>query len=528
MSHLTKPPLKANILIVDDAPAHLRLLTNMLTSQGYQVRQAINGKLALQGTQIFKPDLILLDINMPDMNGYEVCQELKSLEITREIPVIFLSAYSETIDKVKAFEVGAVDYITKPFQIEEVLARVENQLTLHHMQKQLCEQNTRLQLEIIERQRAEEEVRFLLTTTKLINESLDFHDALEITLRQVGQTIGWDLGEAWIPNNESAMLEYSRGWYVSEQKFEKFVEKSKDLMLAPGIGIAGQVWLSKQLEWVEDLSLTQEGCFIRHEIAKEVGLKTALSIPIIVNEQVLAIVVFFKKTQSQPESRIIELLKAVATQLGSFLHRKKIEAALVKANQELERIATLDGLTGIANRRRFDEYLYFEWLRLFREKLPMSLILCDVDFFKLYNDTYGHLAGDFCLQHVAATIRQSVKRHSDLVARYGGEEFAAILPNTTAKGAFYVAETIRKQVQKLKLVHAKSQVSKYVSLSLGVASIIPNGENCPDTLINIADKALYAAKNQGRNCVVVEDLVSFQMKRHPEISLPESPVHYIQ
>ncbi len=528
MSHLTKPPLKANILIVDDAPEHLRLLTQMLTSRGYQVRQAINGKLALQGAQIFKPDLILLDINMPEMNGYEVCQALKYLEITREIPVIFLSAYSETIDKVKAFQVGGVDYITKPFQIEEVLARVENQLTLHHMQKQLCEQNTRLQLEILERQRAEEQIRFLLTTTKLINESIDFHDALEITLRQVGQTIGWDLGEAWIPKHETTTLEYSRGWYVNAQKLEKFIEKSKNLILSPNIGIAGHVWVSKQLEWIEDLSLAQEAWFIRSEVAMEVGIKTALSIPIIINDQVLAILVFFKKDRLKPDPRIIELVTGVATQLGSFIQRKKIEAALVKANQDLERIATLDGLTGIANRRRFDEYLYFEWLRLFREKLPMSLILCDVDFFKLYNDTYGHLAGDFCLQHVAAALRQSVKRHSDLVARYGGEEFAVILPNTTAKGAFYVAETIRKQVQRIKLVHAKSEVSKYVTLSLGVASIIPNAEICPDTLITIADKALYAAKSQGRNCVVVEDLIGFQRKCHPEISLPESPVHSIQ
>jgi two-component system, cell cycle response regulator len=528
MIHLTKPPLKASILIVDDAPAHLRLLTKILTSQGYQVRQAINGKLALQGAQIFKPDLILLDINMPEMTGYEVCKKLKSLEITRQIPVIFLSAYSETIDKVKAFQVGGVDYITKPFQIEEVLARVENQLTLHHMQQQLCKQNARLQLEIIERQRAEEEVRFLLTTTKLINESLDFHNALEITLRQVGQTIGWDLGEAWIPNNETATLEYSRGWYASEQKFEKFIEASKNLILSPNIGIAGHVWLSQKLEWIEDISLPQETWFIRSEIALEVGLKAALSIPIIINNQILAILVFFKKERIKPEARIIELVKAVATQLGSFIQRKKIEAALVKANQELERIATLDGLTGIANRRRFDEYLYFEWLRLFREKLPLSLILADVDFFKLYNDTYGHLAGDFCLQHVAAALRHSVKRHSDLVARYGGEEFAVILPNTTAKGAFYVAETIRKHVQRIKLVHAKSEVSKYVTLSLGIASIIPNAELCPDTLITIADKALYAAKNKGRNCVVVEDLASFQRKCHTEISLPESPVHSIQ
>lgn len=522
MSKSTKPPFKADILIVDDAPEHLRLLTNMLVSQGYHVRQAINGKLALQGAQIVKPALILLDINMPEMNGYEVCKELKSIESTSHIPVIFLSAYSEPIDKVNAFQAGGVDYITKPFQIEEVLARVENQLTIHQMQKQLWEQNSRLQVEIIERQRAEEEIKFLLTTTKLINESVDFHDALEVTLRQICQTIGWEVGEAWIPNSETATLEYSRGWYVSEKKLEKFIDKSKHLILAPSIGLPGKVWVSQQLEWIENITETQNNEFVRSKLALEVGLKTALSVPIIVNEKVLAILGFFHKESIKIELRLIELLKAVASQLGSFIHRKKIEAALVKANQKLEQLATVDGLTGIANRRRFDEYLYFEWLRLFREKLPLSLILCDVDYFKLYNDTYGHLAGDFCLQHVAAALRQSVNRNSDLVARYGGEEFAVILSNTNANGAYHIAETIRKQVERIKLIHNKSQVSKYVTLSLGVASIIPDTEICPDSLIAIADKALYAAKHGGRNCVVVEDIIGLQTRCGS--NQPSSPV----
>ncbi len=136
---------KGNILIVDDTPDNLRLLSNALTEQGYKVRSVINGAMALMGTKAAPPDLILLDINMPQMNGYEVCEALKADEQTREIPVIFISALGEVLDKVRAFAVGGRDYITKPFQFEEVVARIENQLTIRNLQKQLLEQNRRLQ-----------------------------------------------------------------------------------------------------------------------------------------------------------------------------------------------------------------------------------------------------------------------------------------------------------------------------------------------------------------------------------------------
>ncbi|HBE21121.1 MAG TPA: hybrid sensor histidine kinase/response regulator [Cyanobacteria bacterium UBA11149] len=155
MNHQPQESLKANILIVDDTPDNLRLLSTMLQSQGYQVRKALSGKFALQGVEMAKPDLILLDINMPQMSGYEVCQHLKSNPQTCEIPVIFLSALDQVSDKVEAFAVGGVDYITKPFQSEEVLARINNQLTLQNLQKQLKNQNIILQQEIEERKLAE-------------------------------------------------------------------------------------------------------------------------------------------------------------------------------------------------------------------------------------------------------------------------------------------------------------------------------------------------------------------------------------
>ena len=150
---------KGNILIVDDQPENLKVLTSMLTEQGYQVQPAISGQLALKAARKEPPDLILLDILMPDMDGYEICERLKAEEQTRDIPIIFLSGLVETDEKVKAFVAGGVDYVTKPFRGAEVLARVETHLSLRNMQKQLEEQNIRLEQKIAERLRAEEELR---------------------------------------------------------------------------------------------------------------------------------------------------------------------------------------------------------------------------------------------------------------------------------------------------------------------------------------------------------------------------------
>ncbi|CAN1210497.1 PleD family two-component system response regulator [Tumidithrix helvetica PCC 7403] len=317
------------ILVVDDTSHNLRLLSSMLTRRGYEVRGVIDGQMALMGIHAELPDLILLDINMPKMDGFQVCEQLKADPKTCDIPVIFISARDEVLDKVQAFSVGGVDYVTKPFQLAEVLARVENQLTLRRLQKKLQQQNDQLRQEI--------------------------------------------------------------------------------------------------------------------------------------------------------QSRL------------------SAEAALQKANEELQNLANLDGLTQLANRRRFDEYLNLEWSRLAREQLPLSLVMCDIDFFKNFNDTYGHLAGDDCLRKVAHILKQSVRRPADMAARYGGEEFAILLPNTEIEGAANVAEQIRANVKDLKIGHEDSDVSEYVTISVGVASLIPLVESLSTVLITAADYALYRAKELGRD-----------------------------
>jgi diguanylate cyclase (GGDEF)-like protein len=179
--------------------------------------------------------------------------------------------------------------------------------------------------------------------------------------------------------------------------------------------------------------------------------------------------------------------------------RQKAQAALHQANQELEKLSVIDSLTQVANRRRFDDYLLEQWQKLKIKPGYLGLILCDIDYFKLYNDTYGHPIGDYCLQQVALEIECVVQKYSGLVARYGGEEFGIILPDTNGATALKIAKNIRLAVKNLKIDHQRSAVDRYVTLSLGVYSVIPNMNTSPDLLIAMADKALYEAKGKGRN-----------------------------
>lgn len=239
------------------------------------------------------------------------------------------------------------------------------------------------------------------------------------------------------------------------------------------------------------------------DILASLQIRANLVVPILQGEKLWGLMGVHQCSSSRQWQQMqIDLLKQLATQVGIAIQQVQLYQKLEEANQELQRLATSDSLTQVANRRCFDEYLAREWQRLAREQVSLSLIMCDVDFFKLFNDTYGHQAGDDCLQQVATAIRRTVKRPADLVARYGGEEFAVILPNTEALGAVQLAQEIHFRIKLLKIAHAKSTISDSVSLSLGVSSVIPNHQSSPAMLIAAADAALYQAKEEGRDRVI--------------------------
>jgi diguanylate cyclase (GGDEF)-like protein len=310
-----------DILIVDDNPTNLDLLSGMLTQRQFRVRVATGGRRALMAARTCAPDLIMLDINMPDMDGYEVCRQLKADDETKDIPVIFISALDEAMDKVRAFESGGADYVTKPFQFEEVLARIEHQLKIFRLRRELMDKNSEL-------------------------------------------------------------------------------EQS-----------------NRQLE---------------------------------------------------------------------------------RANRLLMSLSYLDALTGIPNRRQFDEVLEQEWRRAHREGWSLSLVMLDIDLFKQLNDTYGHQTGDECLRRVAAAVSASLHRAGDVAARFGGEEFAIVLPVTDVDGARALAEEIRLKIHGLRIPHETSP-NRAVTVSLGVASVVPHDGLAPEWLVAAADRALYRAKHDGRN-----------------------------
>ena len=294
---------KQRILVVDDSPENLDILVSLLKND-YMVAAARNGQKALQMAQKNPPDLILLDIIMPEPDGYEVCRQLKESEATRNIPVMFITALSEALDEVRAFSIGAVDFVSKPFQPIVVKARVNTQMNL---------------------------------------------------------------------------------------------KKKSDM---------------------------------------------------------------------------------------------------------LEALAAIDGLTHIYNRRKYDETLDLEWRRRTRNQNPLSLIMIDIDHFKLFNDNYGHAGGDECLKKVAEALKNALQRPGDFIGRYGGEEFAVIIADSDADGAWHMAETLRQAVVDLNIPHGYSPTGPHVTVSLGVAtSRFPESGGSVEELIDAADRMLFASKKNGRNQV---------------------------
>ncbi|MFB2937675.1 PAS domain S-box protein [Aerosakkonemataceae cyanobacterium BLCC-F154] len=356
----------------------------------------------------------------------------------------------------------------------------------------------RVQSELTLRQQVERE-KLLVTITQRIHQSLNLEEILNTAVREVRGLLNsdrvliyriWSDGtgcvvtEAVVPDCQ-AILGRTFPVEVFPLEYQQLYSQGRILAMS------------------DRNSATIAPCLV--EFLRELAVKAKLVVPLMAGENLWGLLIAHHCREVrhwQPSE--ISLLQQLATQLGIAIQQALLVEQMEIANAELKRLACLDGLTHVANRRHFDEYLEREWRRMIREQNSIALILCDIDYFKLYNDTYGHLAGDSCLQQVADAIQRAVKRPADLVARYGGEEFAVILPNTKVGGALTVAKQIRAYVRELQIFHGESKTSKYVTLSVGVAVTVPSLHSSYNELIRTADSGLYEAKSQGRDRIVLK------------------------
>jgi len=416
-------PRKPAILIVDDAPDNISLLRAMMLRQGYQTFVATSGERALEIAQRIQPDLVLLDIVMPGLDGLETCRRLKAHPATAGIPVIFMSARGETHDIVAGFDIGAADYIPKPLRLEEVCARVRAQLRLSSGSDAQKEQADRL---------------------RMIVDSMD-----------------------------QGLLIVERCGRI------QYANPSCDRYL----GYAAEQLVGRSLaELVAQQDSYADGCSAMEAIGH--GTREVL---IRHRDGGLRAMDLTMTPMHAADGLFVALLHDIT-------HHKQSEDAL-------QRAAMLDPLTKIANRRHFDAFLEKEWQRAIRNAQPLSLVVLDVDHFKLYNDTLGHAAGDLCLQKVAAALDAHALRPTDLAARYGGEEFVLLFGETPGAAASRLAEAIRTTVEALHLPNPRSPTSPYITVSVGVATIVPTQLDQIEQLFVCADRAMYAAKAGGRNRV---------------------------
>ncbi|MEW5871586.1 MAG: diguanylate cyclase [Chloroflexota bacterium] len=491
MDMLSQGTTQANILIVDDNPDNLRILSQMLKIYGYKVRAVTDGPLALNAALAAAPNLIMLDINMPVMNGFETCQRLKAEPRLVDIPVIFISAMDDVQDKVKAFSVGGVDYVTKPFQIEEVVARIETHLSLRSLHTQLENVNRELTFRLQELSRAREAEReqrllaeALRDTIAALNSTLNFDEVLDLILANLGRVIHHDAANiALIDETNHVTFKRALGYAPHDKRSSIFslnmradevptwraVMKTRKPLIIPDTSKVKNWSLITGFEWIRSYACAP--IIVKGEVIGFINLDSAVP-------------GFFKPEQTG--------------RLQTFADQAAVAIEKSRLFDETQRLAITDGLTNIYNRRHLLKLADQEYSRARRYHRPLSALMIDIDHFKHVNDTYGHPVGDLALKTLVQCCKQNL-RDSDLLGRYGGEEFLVLMPETHHTKALEAAERIRQRVESLKLADERNTIS--ITISIGVATMQENEALSLDILIRNADDALYTAKAAGRNCV---------------------------
>jgi len=529
------------ILLVEDDLADATLIEDLLGSFSeslFRLQTVKSLEIGLACLEAEKFDAILLDLSLSDcLGGSEAIAILKARSPT--VPVLVLTDSNDEHTALSVLRAGAQDCLVKGrFQRTLLVRAIHYAIERQQVEEQLRQQAIRQRLlgQMIEHIRSSidtasilqntvAEVRqFLKTDRVLIYRCQDWADQFDGEEQKGAIVAGDGLPFGYIQNqNISAALAVSCLFLVESQSVQAIADVS-----AVRSGSCKELLADCEIAAVLSVPIWQSGDWETANKRLESSVWDAEKNQDAAENYISLLTVGKPQAQgkSAPDFRSenrnslwgmltayncsgvrewqqweIDFLQHLANQVAIAIEQSQLYRQLAIANQKLQELATTDGLTGIANRRQFDRVLMLEWRRLAREELPLSLIMFDIDFFKPYNEFYGHLGGDDCLRQVARAIASSTKRAGDFAARYGGEEFAVVLPNTSAEGANLVARKICDDIASLKLPHARSPIGSYVTLSCGIATAIPSPQESPDTLILRADSALYQAKTAGKNCI---------------------------
>ena len=437
------------VLAVDNDPIMLKFLSRILEKAGLQVVTAGDGVTAIDTLESYTPDLFLIDLVMPNIDGRALCRIIRSKKKFKTTPIVIISAIAaeETINTVA---LGANLCIAKvAFAEMEVI--INKFLDTPQLLWDPTLSNRVLGVKD-------------LSPRNITNELLTINSHFRIMLDSI--------------SNGILEIEQNKRIIYANPAALRFFSMPTEIMLGSYVSQIFQIDTDELFSPLINASASNTDPTGRH-------------IRISVRNRLLDVSVVASNHDQDTQVIVME----------DITEREKAQADLLEANKKLEVLARIDGLTNVSNRRHFDELLHQEWGRLKRENGELALLLCDIDYFKDFNDTYGHLEGDQCLKDIARIINSTLQRPSDMAARYGGDEFVIILPNTMLEGALHLAEDIRDNICRLHTRH-KTPVADHVTVTIGASSGFPGDALPEDKFIWLADKALYEAKMKGRNCCI--------------------------
>lgn len=456
--------MTAQILVVDDVPANVKLLEAKLMSEYYDVMTASDGFEAITVAKTRKPDIILLDVMMPRMDGFECCKKLKEDPETSHIPVVMVTALSEKEDRVRGLEAGADDFLTKPINDIALFARVKSLVRIKMLLDELrLRDQTGIQMGVIE-------TGSTAFSADVSGSRVFVIDDDPVQVKKIVTNLEQEYAVESTTDPENCHNVAAGG------NFDLFII-SGTMLESDGLRLATQLKGKEETRHTPIILLADDDDQRMILKSLEMGINDYLLVPLDFNE----------------------MRARVRTQI----RRKRYQDALKSNYQQSISMAITDGLTGLYNRHYLSTHLENMTRDALLNNRPLSLMIMDMDHFKAVNDTYGHDVGDQVLKQLAAIITGSV-RSSDLAARFGGEEFVVLMPGTKLENAREVANRMRQRIEQtpFKVTHEIGQITKTVSIGM---SYLNHMGDTAEHLLKRADEALYRAKNGGRNRVEVTE-----------------------